>query len=151
MYYVICDDNCRHESMTKEQILSAIQSAIENGGVQGADEAAFSKFKEICGGSTKQIWVGTEAEFNAIETQPVTTVSAVRIGDDGVLYLCTDDSTIGAAYNHANDTDNPHRTTYEQVGAAKADHTHSLSSLNIIFSATAPAVVNGGIWLQPQE
>ena len=151
MFYVLCDDNCRHESMTKEQILSAIQSAIENGGVQGADEVAFSKFKEICKGSTKQIWVGTEAELNVLEIPPVTTVSAVRIGNDGVLYLCTDDSTIGAAYDHANVIGNPHETTAEQIGAAKEDHTHTLASLNIIFSATEPAVVDGGIWLQPQE
>lgn len=151
MFYVLCDDNCRHESMTKEQILSAIQSAIENGSVQGTNAVAFSKFKEICSGATKQIWVGTEAQFNALEIPPETTVSAVRIGNDGVLYLCTDDSTLGAPYEHANSTDNPHRTTYDQVGAAKADHTHTLSSLNIIFSSTAPAVVNGGIWLQPQE
>lgn len=151
MFYVLCDDDGRHEGMTKTQIIEMIQSALENGYVTNVDEAVFSRIKELCAGSTKQLWVGTEAQFNALNPKPTTTVSAVRIGTNGMLYLCTDDATIGAAYNHASRIDNPHGVTAEQIGAAKSEHTHSLASLNIIYSATEPPVVNGGIWIQPQE
>lgn len=57
------------------------------------------------------------------------------------------DHTHTAADVGAADVDHTH--TAEDVGAASADHTHTLESLNIIYSDTEPAVINGGIWLQP--
>ena len=92
--YAICDDDCRFPTMTTEQILTAIEQALEQGYVSDPDGAVFSKIKEIRAGESVQMWVGTEAEFNALSPAPVYGTSLVRVGADGVLYLCSDDSSI---------------------------------------------------------
>lgn len=97
-FYVLCDDDCRYEGMTKEEILTAIEQALEQGYVSDPDGAIFSKIKEVKAGSSVQMWVGTEAEYNAISPIPAKTASLVRVGDDGVLYICTDDSSLNALY-----------------------------------------------------
>ena len=92
--YAICDDDCRFPTMTTEQILTAIEQALEQGYVSDPDGAVFSKIKEIRAGESVQIWVGTEAEFNALSPAPTYGTSLVRVGADGVLYLCSDDSSL---------------------------------------------------------
>ena len=92
--YAICDDSCKFETMTKEQILTAIQQAVAQGYVSDPDGAVISKIKEVRAGGSTQIWVGTEAEFNAISPAPTVGKSLVRVGADGVLYLCSDDSSL---------------------------------------------------------
>ena len=92
IYYVLCDDDCRYEGMTKEQILTSIAQAVEQGYVSDPDSAVFSQIKEVRAGEAVRIWVGTEAEFNAISPVPKYGVSFVRVGEDGNLYLCSDDS-----------------------------------------------------------
>ena len=92
--YAICDDDCKFVTMTKEEILAAIEQALEQGYVSDPDGAVFSKIKEINEGAAKQLWVGTEAQFNALSPAPTINKSVVRLGADGVLYLCTDDKSI---------------------------------------------------------
>lgn len=79
-YYVICADNCKFESMTKEQIITAIANAT---GVSpeavDVDDAFISRIKEANKNSNLKWWVGTEAEYNAIETL-----------NDETLYIITD-------------------------------------------------------------
>lgn len=94
IFYCICDDDCRYETMTKEQILTAIEEALEQGHVSDPDGAVFSKIKEIRANEAVQIWVGTEAEYNAISPVPTSGLSLVRVGADGVLYICTNDTTL---------------------------------------------------------
>ena len=96
-FYVVNKDDCFTEGMSKEQILSAIELALEQGYVSDPQNAVFSKIKEIRANGTAQIWIGTEAEFNAIFPAPTFGVSAVRVGSDGTLYLCSDDSTLNGA------------------------------------------------------
>ena len=91
--YCVCDDDCRFESMTKEQILTAIEQAISQGHVSDPDSAVFSKIKEIRANEAIQIWTGTEAQFNALDPAPSVGKAVVRVGADGVLYLCNDDTT----------------------------------------------------------
>lgn len=93
-FYVLCDDDCRYEGMTAEQILTAIQEAVTQGYVSDPDGAVISKIKEVRAGGSTQIWVGTEAEFNALSPAPTYGTSLVRVGADGVLYLCSDDSSL---------------------------------------------------------
>ena len=64
IYYVRCKDGCLFESMTKEQILTAITEAT--GVTPTGDEAIFTKIKEINAGNTLRFWVGTMAQYNAI-------------------------------------------------------------------------------------
>ena len=92
--YAICADDGKFETMTKEQILAAIQQAIEQGYVSDPDSAVFSKIKEIRAGDAVRIWLGTEAEFNALSPALTCGRAVVRVGADGVLYLCSDDSSL---------------------------------------------------------
>lgn len=128
-FYVLCDDDCRYEGMTKEEILTAIEQALEQGYVSDPDGAVFSKIREIRAGGTAQLWVGTEAEFNAISPAPTVGTSLVRVGADGTLYLCEDDNSLVSMAAHLNSKENPHGVTAEQVGAAKADHTHTAAEV----------------------
>lgn len=77
-YYVVCEDKCLFESMTKEQIITAIAEATGSTPTS-IDEAFITKIKEINGNRALQFWVGTQAQYNAIETP-----------EDDVLYLITD-------------------------------------------------------------
>lgn len=45
-YYVICEYNCKFESMTKEQIIAAIEEATGNVPTH-IDDAFITKLKEI--------------------------------------------------------------------------------------------------------
>lgn len=82
-YYVICDDNCRFPSMTSEQILEAIAEATGETPTH-IDDAFITKIKEQNRNGQLKLWVGTNAEYNAIETP-----------DNDVLYIITDASEYG--------------------------------------------------------
>lgn len=124
-YYVLCDDDCRYEGMTSEQILAAIEQSLEQGYVSDPDSAVISKIKEIRADGTAQIWLGTEAQFNAISPAPSVGYTFVRIGADGIMYICTDDQTSSTLLNHAEDKNNPHEVTAAQIGAASASEVES--------------------------
>ena len=81
-YYVICDDDSKHESMTKEQILAAITQAIETGSIGNCDTGFVTKIKETNSGEYLTFWVGTRAQYNA-----------VRVKDGRCLYVISDDTT----------------------------------------------------------
>lgn len=92
-YYCFCEDNCKFETMTKEQILAAIAQAVETGSIGNCDTGFITKVKETNSGNYITIWVGTHAQFNAIETKAT-----------NCLYIFTDDTTtadILAAYEAA--------------------------------------------------
>lgn len=113
--YAICDDDCRFPTMTAEQILAAIEQALEQGYVSDPDSAVFSKIKEICANGSVQLWVGTEAQFNALNPAPEYGRATVRVGADGVLYLCSDEALFEDISGHMDRKDNPHEVTFEQV------------------------------------
>lgn len=81
-YYVMCEDKCLFEGMTKEQILDAIAQATGNT-VPDVDGAFITKIKEVNKGEPLQFWVGTQAEYN---TQSKTLA-------DNVFCIITDDTT----------------------------------------------------------
>lgn len=72
-YYVICEDNCRFEGMTKEQIYDAIAEAT---GVTPTpvDEAFITKIKEQNANHNLKVWKGTEAQYNAIQNKDADTL-----------------------------------------------------------------------------
>lgn len=77
-YYVVCDDNCRFPSMTSEQILEAIAEATGETPVH-IDDAFISKLKEQNRNGQIKLWIGTNAEYNDIDTP-----------ESDVVYLITD-------------------------------------------------------------
>lgn len=71
--YVIGDDNCRYPSMTREQILTAIQQAVEQGEITDVDTGFVTRIKNVNGGYIR-FWVGSNAEYNKqVETLPPNT------------------------------------------------------------------------------
>ena len=87
-YYVFRADNCRFEGMTKEQILTAITQAVETGTIQNVDTGFVTKIKEQNSGSAVTLWVGTQAQYNALGTK-----------EPNCLYIVTDDDTISTIQN----------------------------------------------------
>jgi hypothetical protein len=94
-YYCLCASNCRYETMTAEQILAAIAQAAETGMVYDPNAAIVSKVRESNAGGSVTFWVGTMAQYNAIETK-----------DASCMYIITDDTykeDIEAAVRNAED------------------------------------------------
>jgi hypothetical protein len=79
-YYVLCDNNCKFESMTKEQIITAIAEAT-GATPTNIDDAFITKIKEQNKGVAVKVWIGTTAEYNAIAEKDAYTV-----------YIKTDDT-----------------------------------------------------------
>lgn len=67
-YYVLCDDNCKFEGMTKEQIIEAIEEATGETPTH-IDDAFITKIKEKNHSASLSFWVGTTAEYNALSTK----------------------------------------------------------------------------------
>lgn len=81
-YYVMCGSNCRYESMTKEQIMTAIEQAISTGEIGDVDTGFVTKIKEQNNGAGLSFWVGTQAEYNALDPKL-----------NNCFYIITDDTT----------------------------------------------------------
>lgn len=89
-YYCFCEDNCKFETMTKEQILAAIAEAAETGLVYDADAAVISKVLESNAGAALTFWKGTQAQYNAIAKK-----------DANCYYIITDDNALELVGNIA--------------------------------------------------
>lgn len=81
-YFVLCANNCKFESMTKEQIFAAIEQAISTGEIQNVDTGFVTKIKEQNSGAALSFWVGTQAQYNAISEKA-----------NNCFYIITDDTT----------------------------------------------------------
>ena len=81
-YYCFCEANCKFETMTKEQILAAIAQAATTGLVYDPDAAVVSKVKESNTGGSVTFWVGTQAQYNALENV-----------EPNCMYIITDDTS----------------------------------------------------------
>lgn len=81
-YYCFCSSNCKYETMTKEQILAAIAQAITTGKVGECDTGFVTKVKETNGGGYVTLWVGTQAQYNALD----------RV-ENNCLHIITDDTS----------------------------------------------------------
>lgn len=86
-YWVLCDDNCRFPAMTREQILAAIAEATGNA-VSGCDDAFITKIREMNANANLKFWLGTMAQFNALDEK-----------DGNTLYIFTDDDTADSIEN----------------------------------------------------
>jgi len=81
-HYVLRGDKSLVESMTKEEIETAIVNAIEQGEIGEIDTGFVTSLKEQNGGQAFKVWIGTQAQYNAIANP-----------EKNVLYLITDDTT----------------------------------------------------------
>lgn len=87
MNYVIDENGNRVESLSKEEILSTMQQAIDNKSLEGidADSAFVSKLKCCVGGDTFGMAFVTQAKYNELKTQNKLVANT--------LYFITDDTT----------------------------------------------------------
>lgn len=65
-FYLICDDDCKYEGMTKEQIFAAIAEATGNV-PNGVDDAFISSVVNQNSGGAIKLWMGTTAEYNILK------------------------------------------------------------------------------------
>lgn len=93
-YNVVRDDGVFIEGMTKEQIIAAIAEAT-GVAVSDIDSAFITKIKEINHQNAVRIWMGTNAEYNAITEK-----------SDDVLYVITDDTFVEDTSNELINLDN---------------------------------------------
>lgn len=78
-YYVTQKDGVLIEGLTKEQIYELVSSTTGKT-PQGVDEAFITKLKEYNKNGNASIWIGSSAEYNAIEVK-----------DQNTLYVVIDD------------------------------------------------------------
>lgn len=92
--YVFCDANCKWEGMTKEQILTAIMQAVNEGTIGDIDTGFITTIKTINGEPLK-FFYGTQAAYNDLSDEekanlyPVitddTTISGIEETLDGLV------------------------------------------------------------------
>ena len=85
-YYVLDENDCKHISLTKEQIYAAITEAIETGTITDVDTGFVTKIKEMNADKLLSFWIGSSAQYNTLTAK-----------DPNTLYILTDESTLGDA------------------------------------------------------
>lgn len=95
--YGVCDNGCKYLVFTREEVLSLLQQAINDGSLKNIDVEYAAISKIVCGngGEAVKFWTGTEAEFNALSPAPDIDYFIPRRGKDGTIYICVDDTHIG--------------------------------------------------------
>ena len=83
-FYVICDDDCLFEGMTKEQIIAAITEATGNT-PSGASDAFISAVKESNANKSLSFWLGNETQFAALGVNA--NCVRVKVDANGKLYI----------------------------------------------------------------
>lgn len=113
VYYCLCGDNCKFETMTKEQIITAIAEATGKTPTN-IDSAFITKVKEQNKGTALYFWIGTTAEYNALETK-----------DEFCYYIKTDDTTLDDMYNAIKDI----RNVVEELQGGVEEAKHDVAEL----------------------
>ena len=83
-YFCFREDNCKFETLTREQIENAITNATGTSTVD-ADSAYITKIKESNGNNNLTFWQGTEAQFNALKI--TATPQKVLIDENKKIYI----------------------------------------------------------------
>ncbi len=90
--YVICDQKCLYEGMTKEQILAAIAQAVENGTIGDCDTGFIQTVKTI-NGLPLRFFVGEQHEYNELTDEQKENLYAIITNDvtqDGITAAITE-------------------------------------------------------------
>ena len=141
-YYCFCSSNCKYETMTKEQILSAIEQAERGEPVIDPDAGVLTKVKETNNGGYITFWVGTQAQYNALQGNVV----------QNCLYIITDETTtadMGKAISAMND-----RISYmaERIGVhhewLDIDYFQSAEIKKVALGATVSFLPQSMMWFQ---
>lgn len=126
-YYVLCANNCKFESMTKEQILAAIAEAT-GATVTDIDGAFITKIKELNKGEALTFWRGTTAEYNALPEKY-----------DDCIYIKTDDTEIKDMTQAFEDM----TQAFENMGLLFAEQKEEVNNLTYGTSGSLNIVASG--------
>lgn len=101
--YAMCANNCKYETYTREQIATILQQLIDGGSLAGIDPTLspiVALVRETKSNADLSFWLGTEAEYNALDPAPDAALFMGRVGADGKIYFCTDDTTLQGWYDN---------------------------------------------------
>lgn len=79
-YYCFCDSGCKFETLTKEQILTAIMQAVNNGTIGNIDAGFITTVKTI-NGTPLKFFVGTQYEYDGLTAEEKHNLFAVITND----------------------------------------------------------------------
>lgn len=79
-YYCICDNGCKFETLTKEQILTAIEQAVNGGTIKDVDAGFVTTIKTISGAPLK-FFVGAQSEYESLGESQKRNLFAVITND----------------------------------------------------------------------
>ena len=84
--YVICDQNCKFEGMTKEQIYAAIVQAVNEGTISNIDTGFITTLKTI-NGVPIRFFVGERTEYDALSDEEKKNLFAIITNEDTAAQL----------------------------------------------------------------
>lgn len=106
-YYCFCDSNCKFETMTKEQILTAIMQAVNNG-VIGDIDAGFVQTVKTIDGTPLRFFVGDQSKYEALTDKEKQNLYAIITNDttkegieEAIAMLRNEIESIGEACNRS--------------------------------------------------
>lgn len=99
-------------TMTKEQILTAITQAVNEGTIGDIDAGFITKIQEMNAQEVVKLWLGTMAEFQALTTK-----------DTNTLYMFTDDPTVDDIEQSLTDLENSIEFNYNEIAKIKSGST----------------------------
>lgn len=124
--YCYCENNCKYETLDKEEILAAIAQAVETGKIGECDTGFITTIKTI-NGQPLRFFVGEQSEYEAL-------------ADNSNLFaLITNDTTkeaLFAAVNEALESCASVQKTYEDLSAGLLDGSITVKRADIATSAT---------------
>lgn len=137
-YYVMCEDKCLFEAMTKEQTLAAIEQAVTTGEIENVDTGFVTKIKEQNAAAPLSFWVGTQAEYNALADKAA-----------NCFYIITDDTTFPDLEKAFEDLSKEFSDTADAMGEQINGFRNSIGALlytntagNSIAGVTVPELKN---------
>ena len=119
--FVFDGANNKYESLTKEEILAAIQQAVSTHEITDVDTGFVTKIKEQNQNKQLQFWVGKQAEYTALPTK-----------DENTFYIVTDDSSfddIADAVNQMQADVETIQDTFATLQAAEQTDAENISGL----------------------
>ena len=100
--YALCDTNCRYETLTKEEILTAITQAVQGGGFTDLDTGFITTIKTINGTGLK-FFVGEQHEYDALTAEQKEGLFAIITNDatkENITKLLEEHGAVIAAYEN---------------------------------------------------
>lgn len=124
-YYVFDDAKNKFEGMTREQIINAIASATGLTPAQVDDDIITTAIKEQNAQRSVNLWVGTQAEYNAIQ-QPA----------ESTLYVVTDPDETEQLQSQIDALQNSLNALQNKIGNVLADNLNVTTNGTITISPT---------------